>query len=113
MNIPVMCSYLSAISHLNLDYFIHNCFLGDEYKKVFNQHFSYDIKNGTIVGFSDLKNTSDIQRSHGHIASTVYKYAKRYKTMEEAKETKEHDVIFDTNEQRYHLEILHNQTLAN
>jgi hypothetical protein len=58
MNVP-MCSYLQIISHLDLDLFLHNCFLGEKYKGIFNEHFSYDIENGTIVGFSDLKNASE------------------------------------------------------
>jgi hypothetical protein len=54
-----MCSYLKAISHVKLDFFLHNCFLGENYKKIFNEHFSSDIENGTIVGFSDLKDASE------------------------------------------------------
>lgn len=81
MDVP-MCAYLQTISRFDLNYFIHNCFLGEKYRQIFDDHFSYDLANGTKVGFSDLKNASEISRSHGHIAKTVFESAKRYKTME-------------------------------
>lgn len=76
-----MCAYLQTISRFDLNYFIHNCFLGQHYRQIFDQNFSYDLANGTIVGFSDLKATSEVQRSHGHIAKTVFESARRYKTI--------------------------------
>lgn len=106
-----MCAYLMTICRFHLNFFIQNCFLGDEYKQIFDSYLSSDLANGTIVGFSDLRNATDLQRSHEYIFQTVYKYAKRYKTIEQAKKTGQHEVIFDTVDQRYYIDVLHNKTL--
>ena len=42
----------------------------------------------------------------------MFNKARRYKTIEEAQQAKKHDVIFDTAEQRYHINVLYNHSLA-
>ena len=107
-----MCALLHSIAYIDLNIFFHNCFLGDSYKQEFDKHFSYDLANGTIVGFSSLKYTPEEWRTRSSLAATVYRSAKRYKTMEEAQQSRQHDVIFDTAEQKYYIDVIYNQTVA-
>lgn len=54
------CHFLKILPYLSYDFIGHNCFLGDKYKKIYDEFFYRDISNGTIVAFDDFKNTTDI-----------------------------------------------------
>lgn len=71
MNVP-MCSYFKGVSHIDYDLLLHNCFFGKVYKEKFNEGFSKDIENGTIVGYSDLKDASEYSMTHGHLQKTIF-----------------------------------------
>jgi hypothetical protein len=43
------------MSNLDLNIVLHNCFIGEHYKYKYDQAFSKDVKNGSIIGFSNLK----------------------------------------------------------
>ncbi|KAL4463269.1 hypothetical protein ABPG74_007270 [Tetrahymena malaccensis] len=82
-----------------------------DYKLKIDQFFSPYVNNLPFIAFKNLNSVPEFNRTDEEIQATVYRSSKGYSSLEQAFSDK-YDVVFDRNEQKYHIDVQFNQTLS-
>ncbi|KAL4463270.1 hypothetical protein ABPG74_007271 [Tetrahymena malaccensis] len=80
-------------------------------KEVIDKFFSPSVGDRRYIGFTNLNQHSELDRTDERMQQTVFNSAKGYDSVLEAQIDK-HDVIFDRKEQKYLINIQFNDTLS-
>ncbi|EAR88930.2 sulfatase (macronuclear) [Tetrahymena thermophila SB210] len=83
-----------------------------ETQEVTTKFFSTSVGDSRYIGFTNLNQHSELDRTDERMQQTVFNSAKGYNTALEA-EIDKHDVIFDRQEQKYLINVQFNKTLSN
>lgn len=83
----------------------------EEYNKKFNKYFRLQIKDSPFIGLPNINNASERDRMDKYIQKTVFSQSKGYLSLEEAKKAN-HDIVFERESLKYHIQVLFNETLA-
>ncbi|KAL4482507.1 hypothetical protein ABPG72_001483 [Tetrahymena utriculariae] len=114
VTVPDYCWY--KITHHCQDFslLLDGCdseFATQKTKETTDKFFSASVGDSRYIGFANLNQHSELDRTDERMQQTVFNSAKSYNTILEA-EIDKHDVIFDRQEQKYLINVQFNKTLS-
>jgi hypothetical protein len=110
---PKVCWYYVFNGLFDASYFLRDCHYSSSDRHTFKKYYHKAMESGPFIGFSNPTLFDEEKRKFYEIYKEVFSHAKGFSSLEEARQDPNRfDIIFDSDNQKYLIDVQRNETLV-